>query len=148
MQGVMQRWEHHGNPQTHAGGPLAEGPQRHIRCTGMGPFGAEVMLDEPDTLKSHLLRILDLLEHLPVALRLALSGPRLGNLNLIEHSDAHHRHPSSLETSGSPIWIVAAARGPMLSGLPSDITCGDSSRHRIPAFPETTVYECHAALPK
>ena len=51
----MQRREHHGNPQVHAGGPLAEGTQRHIRRAGMGPLGAEVVLDEPDTLETHLL---------------------------------------------------------------------------------------------
>jgi hypothetical protein len=144
----MQRREHHGNPQAHAGGPLTEGTQRHIRRAGMRPFGAEVVLDEPDTLETHLLGILYLLKHLPVVLRLALSGPRFGNLNLIEHSDAHHGRPSSLETSGPPTWIMPAARGPMISGLPSYLTRWGSSRHRMAALPEATVYECQAALPK
>ena len=75
--------------QTNAGGALADGRQGKIGSAVMGPLGAEVVLREPDAMEAHLLGVGDLLQGLPDAAGLAVGGPGLGDLNLVEESDLH-----------------------------------------------------------
>ena len=69
----------------------------------MGPFRQEVVLDEPDTFKSHLLSEPHLIDDFPNALVFRLRGGRPGNLYLIEQTEFHAVFPLSEATMPMPI---------------------------------------------
>ena len=90
LQRMLNRRHNHGDAQSHAGGPLADGPQGDVRGTGVGPLGAKLVVRQPHALQAHLFGERDLLQHLPVAVRLGLGSPGLGHLDLVEHADLHY----------------------------------------------------------
>src|SRR5262249_38301962 len=64
-------------------------------CAAVGPFCQEVVLDEPDAIKPHLLGEPHLIDNLPYALMLCLRWGRSGNLYLIEQTEFHAVFPLS-----------------------------------------------------
>jgi hypothetical protein len=97
MQRVVHGGEHDGNTQAHVRGALAERSQGDVRGAGMGPFGAEVVFNEPHALQADLLGVFHLFDHFPITLRLARGRPRTRDLDLIKESKAHRNFFSRLE---------------------------------------------------
>src|SRR5215831_3339070 len=100
----------------------------------MGPFRQEMVLDEPDTLKSHLLGELYLIDDLPYTLVFRLRGGRAGHLYLVEQTefhavvplpDIHHAHAySSHRGSSSVASLRAILVGMVSSSNPYDNMLG------------------------
>ena len=85
----MQRGQDDGDAQPHLRGALADGGQGDVGGAGVGPFGPEVMLDEPDAGHADFLGVGDFFQHFVITLGLALVGPGFGHLNLVEQTKLH-----------------------------------------------------------
>src|SRR5215510_682515 len=81
--------------QTHRRGVLANGGEHDLGGAAVGPFRQEVVLDEPDTFKPHLLSEPHLIDDFPYTLVLCFRGGRSGNLYLIEQTEFHAMFPLS-----------------------------------------------------
>src|SRR5262252_1207227 len=100
----------------------------------MGPFRQEVVLDEPDALKPHLLGKPYLIDDLSYALMLCLRGGRAGHLYLVEQTESHavfplpeihHTHAySSHRDSSSVASLRAILVGTVSSSNPYDNMLG------------------------
>ena len=86
LRGWCSGHEDDGDAEAHLLGTLADGGEGDVRGAGVGPLGAEVVLDEPDAGHADFLGVGDFLQHLVVALRFALVVPWLGDLDLVEQA--------------------------------------------------------------
>src|SRR5215471_2062507 len=92
---MVYRQQDDAKAQAHCGGVLANRGEHHLGGAAVGPFCQEMVLDEPDAIKPHLLGEPHLIDNLPYALMLCLWGGRSGNLYLIEQTEFHAVFPLS-----------------------------------------------------
>jgi hypothetical protein len=71
----MMYWQQdHAKAQAHRSGVLTDCGEHYLRRAAVGPFRQEVVLDEPDALKPHLLGGPYLIDDLLYALMFCLRG--------------------------------------------------------------------------
>src|SRR5262249_4330187 len=112
VQGMVHGQQDDAEAQAHRGGVLADRGKHHLGGAAVGPFREEVVLDEPDALKPHLLGEPHLIDNLPYALVFRFRRGRSGHLYLIEQTESHavfplsevHNTYTDSVTRGSPGW--------------------------------------------